>query len=115
MLYENICSRRNEEAGSSKELERVKEGSIYVRESSRTIYERSKEHWSDWRSRDDKSHILRHQVECHEGDKTTLSRQIGEAVRIMKRGGAGAILNSKSEFYRCKFPRMILEDQDEEE
>ena len=47
--------------------------------------------------------------------KTTLSRQIGEAVRIMKRGGAGAILNSKSEFDRCKFPRMILEDQDEEE
>ena len=47
--------------------------------------------------------------------RTALSRQIGEACRIMLRGGAGAILNSKSEFDRCKIPRLILQDQDEEE
>ena len=103
MFYENICSRCNEEAGSSKELERVKEGSIYVRESSRTIYERSKEHWSDWRSKDDRSHILRHQVECHEGDKdpqfimrtvrffkTNLSRQSSRKTGVRMKRCLGA-------------------------
>ena len=36
-------------------------------------------------------------------------------MRIMLRGGAGSILNSKSEFDRCKIPRHVLEEQDEEE
>ena len=97
-------------------------------DSSSTIYERNKEHWQDWRSKDDRSHILSHQVECHDGEKdpqfimktvrffkTALSCQVGEAVRIMRRGGAGAILHSKSECDRCKIPRLILEDQDNEE
>ena len=106
----------------------MKEGSVYVGESSRTIFERSREHWNDWRSRSDKSHILKHQDDAHEGNqeprfmmrtvrfyRSALSRQVGEAVRIMLRGGAGSILNSKSEFDRCKIPRLILEEQDEEE
>ena len=44
--------------------------------------------------------------------KSALSRQIGEAVRIRRRGGAGNILNSKAEFDRCKIPRLIVEEQD---
>ena len=47
--------------------------------------------------------------------KTALSRQIGEAVRIHRRGGAGLILNSKSEYNRCKIPRLVLEELDEEQ
>ena len=47
--------------------------------------------------------------------KTALSRQIGEAVRIRRRGGAGLILNSKSEYNRCKIPRLVLEELDEEQ
>ena len=55
----------------------------------------------------------KHQEEFHKGEaprfymrvvnfyKTALSRQIGEAVRIDRRGGAGNILNSKSEYDRC--------------
>ena len=46
--------------------------------------------------------------------RSALSRQIGEAVRIRRRGGAGCILNSKSEFDRCQIPRLIIEEQDEE-
>ena len=128
MVYENVCRRCNRGAGGKKELQDVVEGSIYVGESSRTLYERSREHQKDWESRKEKSHIAKHQGAAHkEGEepdfiikpvrfyKTALSRQIGEAVRIRRRGGAGAILNSKSEYSRCKIPRLVLEDVDEEE
>ena len=46
---------------------------------------------------------------------TALSIQVGEAVRIRKSGGEGYILNSKSEYNRCKIPRPIIEEQDEEQ
>ena len=112
------------------ELEKVRTDvpSLYVGESSRSIYERSKEHWGDWRSRSSRSHIKKHQEQAHEGNeepnfqmrvigssKTALSRQIKEAVRIRRRGGEGSILNSKSEYSRCKIPRLIIEEEDEEE
>ena len=128
VVYENICQKCNKEAGGKKELESVVEDSIYIGESSRSIYERSKEHWEDWRSRSSKSHILKHQELAHEGAedplfimrtvrffRTALSRQVGEAVRIMRRGGACSILNSKSEYDRCKIPRLVLEEEDEVE
>ena len=44
--------------------------------------------------------------------KTALERQTREAVRIRRRGGEGAILNSKAEFNRCYIPRLQLEEQD---
>ena len=47
--------------------------------------------------------------------RSALSRQVGEAVRIMRRGGAGAILNSKSEFDRCRIPRLVLDDKEDSE
>ena len=47
--------------------------------------------------------------------KTALSRQVGEAIRIQKRGGEGAILNSKAEFNRCQIPRLVVEEVDTEE
>ena len=91
-------------------------------ESSRSIFERSKEHWSDYRSNKDKSHILKHHQIAHGGVgepgfimrtvsfyRTALARQVGEAVHIRRRGGAGSILNSKSEFDRCKIPRLTVE------
>ena len=61
-----------------------------------------------------------HQELCHPGEepefilravgfyKTALSRQTAEAVRIGKRGGEGAVLNSRSEFNRCFIPRLQL-------
>ena len=127
VVYENLCQACNEGAAGKKELKVVKDGSIYVGESSRSIFERSREHWRDFKCGSDKSHILRHQGATHPGEeprfimrtvkyyRTALSRQIGEAVRIARRGGAGAILNSKSEFDRCHIPRLVLEEIDEEE
>ena len=60
--------------------------------------------------------MLKHMAEQHGGEapkfimrvvgfhKTALSRQTGEAVRIMRRGGAGSVLNSKGEFNRSYTP-----------
>ena len=128
LLYENICGICNPKAGEDKELVEVNQDipTLYVGETSRSIYERSKEHWGAWRGKSDKSHIWKHQVDVHGGAppkfymrvvrfyKTALSRQIGEAVRIRRRGGGGSILNSKAEFDRCKIPRLVVEEQEEE-
>ena len=46
--------------------------------------------------------------------RSALSRQVREAVRIRRRGGAGAILNSKGEFNRCHIPRLVVEEEDQE-
>ena len=47
LLYENICSECNPGATIKGELSSMKEGapSLYVGETSRTIYERAGEHW----------------------------------------------------------------------
>ena len=102
--------------------------SIYVGETARTIQERAKEHWSAARGRTKKdtegSHMWKHMEQYHGGGEPTfimrvvqfhrsaLSRQTGEAVRIMRRGGAGSVLNSRSEFNRCYIPRLKVEEQD---
>ena len=39
---------------------------------------------------------------------------MGEAVRIGIRGGARRILNSKSEYDRCKIPRLVVKEQEED-
>ena len=130
LVYENVCQACNPGAGTDKELTEVRSDvpSLYVGETSRSVYERSREHWGAWRSRKDDSHILRHEETVHEGAanpkfmmrivkhyRSALSRQIGEAVRIRRRGGAGCILNNKAEYNRCKIPRLVLEEEDDEQ
>ena len=46
--------------------------------------------------------------------RSALNRQVKEAVRIRRRGGASNILNSRSEFNRCHIPRLVLEEDGEE-
>ena len=46
--------------------------------------------------------------------KSALNRQLGEAIRIRRRGGQGCILNSKAEFDRCRIPRLTLDAKEEE-
>ena len=130
LVYENVCSTCNPGADAKKELENVDPTipSIYVGETARTIQERAKEHWSAARGRTKKdtdgSHMWKHMEQYHGGGEPTfimrvvqfhrsaLSRQTGEAVRIMRRGGAGSVLNSRSEFNRCYIPRLKVEEQD---
>ena len=47
--------------------------------------------------------------------KTALSRQVGEAVRIRRRGGEGNILNSKAEYSRSRIPRLVIDRQADRE
>ena len=46
--------------------------------------------------------------------RSALSRQVKEAVRIRRRGGANQILNSKGEFNRSHIPRLTLENTEEQ-
>ena len=94
--------------------------SIYVGESSRSLYERGREHWRDFKSKNENSHILKHHVLHHDGEgepefhlqlvrtfRTALTRQVHEAVRIQE-WGEDRILNSKAEFNRCTIGRLTL-------
>ena len=117
-----------EGAGAKKELINVNPeiASIYVGETSRTIQERALEHWADTKGTKgvEGSHMLKHMEQYHGREKpkfimrvvqlhrSALSRQTGEEVQIMRRGGAGSVLNSKSEFNRCYIPRLKVEEQD---
>ena len=88
------------------------------------MYERGKEHQKVGRDKAEDSHQWKHWVLDHpemEGDpqfrlkivssfSDPLTRQLAEAVRIEQRGAE--ILNSKSEFSRCRIPRLRL-DMDE--
>ena len=128
VVYENVCVKCNPGAREPGELKEIRSDvpSVYVGETSRSIQERSLEHWASFRSKNAKSHIFQHQAMEHGGEppdfmmrvvsfhKTALSRQIKEAVRIRRRGGAGAILNSKSEYNRCHIPRLQMEEEETE-
>ena len=80
----------------------------YIGESSRTMYERTKEHWIDAGKLKDSSHIARHWAEVHPDSlipplfrfrvvrkhTRALTRQVHEAVRINNKGN----LNDKLEW-----------------
>ena len=104
---------------------RSRNGAIYVGETSRSLYERSGEHWDDSKKRDEESHIWKHWQNVHGGIgkpefkfklirsfRDCLSRQVSECVRVQLRGD---VLNSKAVYSRCKLPRLVIEEDSEEE
>ena len=130
VLYENACLEciptAGKKGGPREQDIDTEVPALYVGESSRSIMERSKEHWAGYVGAKEDNHILRHQQITHRGadppkfvmrvvshHRSALERQVSEAVRIRRRGGAGAVLNSKSEFNRCHIPRLRLEDEEE--
>ena len=128
LVYESICTRCNPSGlrkGELKQQESTRP-SLYVGETSRSIQERALEHWKGAKKQDPKNHMHKHQCIEHEGEepafifkvvsqhRTALSRQVKEAVRIRRRGGAGSILNSRGEFNRCHIPRLVVEIEDQE-
>ena len=90
-------------------------------ESSRSIYERAKEHVADREKQSEDSHQIKHWLTSHEdllappgfkfkiiqSFQDPLSRQLAEAVRIDLRGEN--ILNSKAEYSRCRVPRLRID------
>ena len=90
--------------------------SIYVGETSCSIYERAKEHLKDAGNRLKESHMVKHWLNHHAGEgepdfrftiirvyKDSLSRHIGDSVRIKLRGN---VLNSQAVYSRCRLPRL---------
>ena len=125
IIYESICSICNPGAKKKGPLKTYdgSKPSLYVGETARSLMERAKEHLADFGAQSQKSHIWKHQLESHGGSqdqafifkvvetpKNALSRQIGEAVKISRRGGEGAILNAKGEYNRCHITRLTLEE-----
>ena len=123
IIYESVCTICNPEGEKKEKIGDLRETrefpSIYVGESGRSLYERAGEHWRDYRSGAEDSHILKHWTNHHQSQgepafrirviktpKDALSRQVGEAVRIQLRG---SVLNSKGGFNRSGISRLVLE------
>jgi hypothetical protein len=94
--------------------------SLYVGESSRSLYERAREHWADADKRVEECHMMEHQNASDRGEegaptfkfklvkgcRTAPERQVRKAVRIQQRG---QVLNKRGEFNRCKLTRMDVD------
>ena len=126
VLYENICLKCNPGVGEKNHKLNPPEypPSVYVGESSRSLYERGLEHWKGFKNEAEDSHIFKHHTLHHGGEgtpafhlrpikftNTALSRQLSEAVRI-ERVGEERLLNSKAEYNRCKVSRLTLGEED---
>ena len=101
-----------------------KQQGVYVGESARSIFERAGEHLRDAQGQKDDSHMHKHWKTAHPdlpeapqfnikvvaSFQDALSRQLSEAVRIDLRGGN--VLNSKSEYSRCRVPRLRIDKEE---
>ena len=127
IVYESICTKCNPGAAKPGPLKTINLDvpSVYVGESSRSIYERAGEHWNAFKKRNSDSHIWKHHLLHHRGEgepemlfkvvgtfRSALSRQIFEAVRIRRRGAMA--LNSRGEYDRCKIHRLTIEKEGEQ-
>ena len=127
ILYESFCTLCNPEdkkRGKMDEISFLKAGrGVYVGESSRSLYERTKEHVADRNGWKEDSHQIKHWMLDHSELKEPppfrfklvkcfrdpMSRQISEAVRIELRGES--TFNSKPEFNRCRVPRLRIDQE----
>ena len=127
IVYESICTKCNPGATRPGPLVTANKTvpSVYVGESSRSVYERAGEHWNAYKNRKPDSHIWKHHLVHHEGVgepemtfkvvgcfRSALSRQIFEAVRIRRRGAN--VLNSKGEYNRSKIHRLTIDKGEEQ-
>ena len=87
----------------------------YIGESSRSLYERSREHKEDYKNhylachRDIKREEMEFGVRVRKKFVKSFERQVGEAIAIEQEQMKGTVLlNSKSEFNRCSVPRLTL-------
>ena len=107
-----------------KKNEKEKMCSKYIGESSRSGYERFKQHREDFNNLNPGSHMLKHYLQCHQNIKmeemvmqpriiktyrSSFEREIGESVWINAAIKEGIeLLNSKNEYNRCSIPRLGL-------
>ena len=121
-IYKNLCELCNprEEKPSKKKGKELQDKhdhpSISVGERSRSITERTLEHWKDVANQDEESHKLKHwqtipefRFQVLKFCRSALERQVGEATRISLRGNC---LNSKAGYNRSELTRLILKPED---
>ena len=135
VLYELSCTlcekeeEENDERGHRRRKVRrgMQGGAVYVGETGRSIFERSSEHVKDAQSQKEESHMVKHWLTDHPQEvnlppfkfkvvasfQDALSRQVAESVRIDMRGGL--VLNSKTEYSRCRLPRLTIDRSEWEE
>ena len=122
--YKTYCLKCADDAGmDSKTINKNISENIkfYFGETFRDAYTRGKEHLSDYKAENEDSHMLKHLSEDHPGcdpsdikfgmsvvksHKSSFERQLFESILIFRAGKN--ILNSKSEFSRCKVPRLSI-------
>jgi hypothetical protein len=90
----------------------------YIGESATSAFERGLEHQNDGRTLNIRSHMLKHAVDKHNGNKpediefrmkvlqyqrSAFERQVAESIKI-QRNTNHHILNSKGEYNRCALP-----------
>ena len=129
VLYESVCwacEKKEEALEKGKEDKKSKKalskhGGVYVGETARSLYERAGEHGDDAEKQDEDSHMVKHWLLQHPeaallpefrfrivaSFQDSLTRQIAESVRIDRR--QGGVLNSKTEYSRCKLPRLMVD------
>ena len=129
ILYESQCVQCEADMAKVESSPELRIGgsraSLYVGESSRSLYERTCEHFQAAESEKEESHIFQHFIDSHKGEgkpnfkfkviksfKTSLDRQIAEAIRIEMRG---SVLNRKGEFNRCSLTRLGVDQKWEQE
>ena len=120
ILYQSQCQVCSVKLDKEDDREEQARG-LYIGESSRSMFERAKEHVRDRDGREEDSHQVKHWLIDH-GDLASpppfkfkilasfqdpLTRQIAESVRI--EGAGEGILNSRSEYSRCRVPRLRLD------
>ena len=127
ILYESKCEVCNPKPTSSHQEDPSQQKpasrkGIYIGETSRTLYERSKEHLKDAEDFDPSSHIVKHWMNVHPDSNSCpqfsftikakfrdcLSRQVAEAISIMYT--KDQLLNSKNEYMANCLTRICVEE-----
>jgi hypothetical protein len=118
----NTCKERDDEGKSEEEKTKTKLYT-YVGETAKSANERGGEHRYDMKNLRMTSHMLKHVVDRHDGDKmedvdfrmkvlkfhrSAFERQISEAVAIQSIRIGNSLLNSRSEYNRSAVPRLAL-------
>lgn len=122
VVYDITCKECKERAVDSEDVPVYR----YTGTTSRSLYQRGKEHLSGFLKKDDNNALYKHSQDKHDGDFvefemevikqhfSAFSRIIHESVRINRnsRDKSISVLNSKSEWGFNKLPRLVVEKED---
>jgi hypothetical protein len=121
ILYESSCKLCNPSSSTKSSPQDERRQGIYYGETSRSLYERSREHFKDAEDFGAGSHMVKHWMSSHSDENSCppfqfkiigsyrdcLSRQVSEALKIQNTGDE--ILNSKNEYASNCLARIVVD------